>query len=102
MIRIGPVRAAWRPRSPTGCASAFHVRHVRASRSVDHVCYARAMAREIDGSPGGDEGEGDRLEAFFRALDEKARREYAKLAELDRIFGEDVIAERRARTGQEP
>jgi hypothetical protein len=40
------------------------------------------------------------LVAFFRALPADARDEYARLAELDREFGEDVAAEERARQGQ--
>lgn len=41
------------------------------------------------------------LVAFFRALPADARREYDRLAELDREFGEDVVAERRERTKKE-
>lgn len=41
------------------------------------------------------------LVAFFRSLPPDARREYEKLAELDREFGEDVVAERRERTKRE-
>lgn len=37
------------------------------------------------------------LVAFFVSLPPSARREYEALAELDRRFGEDVEAERRAR-----
>ena len=37
------------------------------------------------------------LVAFFRALAEDARRDYEKLAELDRKFGEDVVTEQRER-----
>jgi hypothetical protein len=38
----------------------------------------------------------DDLVAFFRSLDEAARREYEKLAEVDKRYGEDVEAERRS------
>jgi hypothetical protein len=41
------------------------------------------------------------LVAFFRSLPAEARREYDKLAALDREFGEDVVAERRERTKRE-
>ena len=41
------------------------------------------------------------LIAFFRALPADAKRDYAKLADLDREFGEDVVAERRERTKRE-
>jgi hypothetical protein len=41
------------------------------------------------------------LVAFFRSLPPDARRDYEKLAELDREFGEDVVAERRERTKRE-
>ena len=41
------------------------------------------------------------LVAFFRALPADAKREYEKLAALDREFGEDVVAERKARTKRE-
>lgn len=41
------------------------------------------------------------LVAFFRALPADAKREYAKLADLDREFGEDVVTERRERTKRE-
>lgn len=34
---------------------------------------------------------------FFRALPPEARREYEALAAEDREFGEDVVAERRAK-----
>ena len=34
---------------------------------------------------------------FFASLPKAVRREYEALAELDRRFGEDVAAERRAR-----
>ena len=37
------------------------------------------------------------LVAFFRALGPDARREYEALAQSDRTFGEDVVAERRAK-----
>jgi hypothetical protein len=37
------------------------------------------------------------LVRFFGALPEDARREYEALAELDRQFGEDVVAEQRER-----
>lgn len=37
------------------------------------------------------------LVRFFRALPADARREYDALAELDRTYGEDVVAERRDR-----
>jgi hypothetical protein len=40
------------------------------------------------------------LVAFFHALPADAREEYARLAELDRKYGEDVAAETRSR--QEP
>jgi hypothetical protein len=40
--------------------------------------------------------EDDAIVAFFEGLGESARSEYAALAELDRRFGEDVVAERRA------
>lgn len=39
----------------------------------------------------------DELVAFFRALSPSDRREYEALAELDREFGEDVLAEQRER-----
>lgn len=46
-------------------------------------------------------GEGaEDLVRYFRALPEAALREIRVLAEADRVFGEDVVAERRAR-GQE-
>jgi hypothetical protein len=35
--------------------------------------------------------------AFFRGLSEAARREYEKLAEDDKRFGEDVASEERER-----
>ena len=41
------------------------------------------------------------LIAFFRSLPADAKREYQKLADLDREFGEDVVAERRERTKRE-
>lgn len=41
------------------------------------------------------------LVSFFRSLPPDARREYEKLAALDREFGEDVVAERRERTKRE-
>lgn len=41
------------------------------------------------------------LVAFFRALPADAKKEYEKLAALDREFGEDVVAERRERTKRE-
>ena len=47
-----------------------------------------------------DEATRDLVE-FFRALPADAKREYAKLADLDREFGEDVVAERRERTKRE-
>jgi hypothetical protein len=59
------------------------------------------MSRDPSGSSSAG-GEAARLEAFFRALGEEARREYAALAELDRAFGEDVVAERRARQVERP
>jgi hypothetical protein len=37
------------------------------------------------------------LLSFFHALPEAARKEYRELAEADRSFGENVVAERRAR-----
>lgn len=38
---------------------------------------------------------------FFRELGPESRREYEALAALDREYGEDVLAERRARaTGE--
>lgn len=37
------------------------------------------------------------LVAFFLGLPADARREYERLAELDRDFGEDVVAEQRER-----
>ena len=39
----------------------------------------------------------DDLVSFFRSLPVEARREYDALAELDRTFGEDVMAEHRER-----
>lgn len=41
------------------------------------------------------------LIAFFRALPPEAKREYERLAALDREFGEDVVSERRERTKKE-
>jgi hypothetical protein len=41
------------------------------------------------------------LVAFFRSLPPEAKREYQKLADLDREFGEDVVTERRERTKRE-
>ena len=41
------------------------------------------------------------LVAYFLALPADAKREYEKLAALDREFGEDVVAERRERTKRE-
>jgi hypothetical protein len=41
------------------------------------------------------------LVAFFLALPPDARREYERLAELDREFGEDVVSERRERAKKE-
>jgi hypothetical protein len=41
------------------------------------------------------------LIAFFRALPLDAKRDYEKLAALDREFGEDVVAEGRERTKRE-
>jgi hypothetical protein len=41
------------------------------------------------------------LVAFFRSLPADAKRDYEKLADLDREFGEDVVAERRERTKRE-
>jgi hypothetical protein len=41
------------------------------------------------------------LIAFFRSLPADAKREYEKLAALDREFGEDVVTERRERTKRE-
>lgn len=41
------------------------------------------------------------LVAFFRSLPNDAKREYEKLAALDREFGEDVVSERRERTKRE-
>lgn len=41
------------------------------------------------------------LVAFFRALPPDAKREYERLADLDREFGEDVVAERRERVKRE-
>lgn len=38
------------------------------------------------------------LVTFFRHLPPSARAEYERLAELDRRYGEDVIAEMRERT----
>jgi hypothetical protein len=38
----------------------------------------------------------DDIVAFFLALSPEARRDYERLAEADRRFGEDVVAERRA------
>jgi hypothetical protein len=46
---------------------------------------------------GGSTGLGDELVAFFVELSPEARQEYGTLAELDRRFGEDVVAERSAR-----
>lgn len=40
--------------------------------------------------------EEDDLVAFFHALDDEARREYQKLADLDARHGEDVESERRS------
>ena len=37
------------------------------------------------------------LVRFFRALPAAARREYDALAQLDRTYGEDVVAEQRDR-----
>jgi hypothetical protein len=42
------------------------------------------------------DGEAD-LIRFFQALGPEARREYEALAAADREFGEDVVAERRAK-----
>jgi hypothetical protein len=39
--------------------------------------------------------------AFFRSLPPDAKKEYGRLADLDREFGEDVVAERRERTKRE-
>lgn len=39
---------------------------------------------------------GDELVAFFRSLSANARREYEQLAERDRRYGEDVVAEGRS------
>lgn len=39
---------------------------------------------------------GNALVAFFRSLSPEARRQYEALADLDRRFGEDVEAEKRA------
>lgn len=39
----------------------------------------------------------DDLVAFFRTLRDDARHDYEALAELDRTFGEDVVAEHRER-----
>lgn len=41
------------------------------------------------------------LVAFFRSLPPDARRDYDKLAALDREFGEDVVSERRERAKRE-
>ena len=39
----------------------------------------------------------DAIVSFFQALPPSAKDEYGALAELDRRFGEDVVAERAAR-----
>jgi hypothetical protein len=39
----------------------------------------------------------DDLVRFFESLSPEARREYEELAKLDVRFGEDVVAERRAK-----
>ncbi len=44
---------------------------------------------------------GDDLVRFFFALPRDARAEFARLADLDRRFGEDVGAEERERAAQE-
>ena len=41
------------------------------------------------------------LVAFFRALSPAVRGEYEALANTDRAFGENVVAERRARAAKE-
>ena len=53
-----------------------------------------SKADERDSDREANERLADAIVAFFHALPEAARREYAALAELDRRFGENVAAER--------
>ena len=53
-----------------------------------------SKADEHDSEREANERLADAIVAFFQALPEAARREYAALAELDRRFGENVAAER--------
>ena len=50
----------------------------------------------------GGEGEEEDVITFFHGLPSARRREYEALAELDRRFGEDVVAERRGLEPKEP
>jgi hypothetical protein len=76
--------------------------------SLDATSVAEEVGRVVSGSEKGASGEPvedpartaqlvEELVAFFEALPPPARREYEALAQLDRRFGEDVMAERRAR-----